>query len=363
MLFGFSETSYAETKQWLRLEPNRSGGQILESLANGEKFHVGTFDTPTLATLRQRGSGIKLPGKLTLRNEVGDVADLHGQTHNRFATFQVASQFNCLEFVGPSVVPEDGITMYMNDRTQGPACSIACGPATAYRNYFVPVPPPRDRPALGTQEGQTRDRMLDNLADLSDVVGNSPHGRLFRVQGGYTMADDAQLLELNAHLAELETAGGLDSVRAALRVGLHDDVEVSATNWGMKLLGSKEHLVSQVFGSACAVAYNRSSDPKNWDKLALLVLEASYEATLYAALLSAQRHRGAKGSKKVFLTCLGGGVFGNPMESIVGAVRRACDLFSGYDLDIRIVTASGAVHPALLQLERDVRDASVPATH
>ena len=43
---------------------------------------------------------------------IGDVASKHALPENALATFQVASQFNCLEFVGPSVVPEDGITGY-----------------------------------------------------------------------------------------------------------------------------------------------------------------------------------------------------------------------------------------------------------
>jgi hypothetical protein len=55
------------------------------------------------------------------------------------ALFQVASQFNALEMVAPNITPEDGVTRYQHDRTQGPACAIAAGAATIYRNYFVPV--------------------------------------------------------------------------------------------------------------------------------------------------------------------------------------------------------------------------------
>ena len=67
---------------------------------------------------------------------------------------QAASQFNCLEFVGPSVVPEDGIMAYPSDKTQGPACSVACGPATTYRNYLVPLDD-------GAQVGQTSQRQVN----------------------------------------------------------------------------------------------------------------------------------------------------------------------------------------------------------
>ena len=36
----------------------------------------------------------------------------------RGATFMAASQFNCLEFANPDVVPEDGVQNYIYDATQ-----------------------------------------------------------------------------------------------------------------------------------------------------------------------------------------------------------------------------------------------------
>ena len=34
------------------------------------------------------------------------------------------------------MTPEDGVTRYKDDPTQGPACAIAASAATMYRNYF-----------------------------------------------------------------------------------------------------------------------------------------------------------------------------------------------------------------------------------
>ena len=82
----------------------------------------------------------------------GDVGRLHQRPEFAGALFQVASQFNMLEMVGPEVTPENGVTRYENDGTQGPACAIAAGAAAIYRNYFVPV---------GGSFGQTRTRQLD----------------------------------------------------------------------------------------------------------------------------------------------------------------------------------------------------------
>ncbi|MCK5683507.1 hypothetical protein KAJ27_05280 [bacterium] len=53
--------------------------------------------------------------------------------------FQVASQFNLLEMVSPGVTPEEGVGRYEHDHTQGPACAIACGVGTIYRNYFEAI--------------------------------------------------------------------------------------------------------------------------------------------------------------------------------------------------------------------------------
>ena len=65
---------------------------------------------------------------------------------------------------GPNVTPEDGVTIYQYDRTQGPACAIAAGAATIYRNYFAKV---------GGAEGQTRKRQLDGLADIGTALSEA----------------------------------------------------------------------------------------------------------------------------------------------------------------------------------------------
>jgi hypothetical protein len=94
----------------------------------------------------------------------GDVRQMNHAPENAGALFQVASQFNLLEMVSPTVTPEHGVTRYQYDRTQGPACAIAAGAATIYRNYFAPV---------GGSNGQTTERQLDGLADLGEALSES----------------------------------------------------------------------------------------------------------------------------------------------------------------------------------------------
>ena len=129
-LLGFDEQSYAETKQQLTVHGGR-----LTAPATGASYDIGTLEIPSLAELRTRVSGVAAGrgGPMRVSTVVADVGELHRDAKNRHALFQVASQFNLLEMTGPEITPEDGVTRYAHDRTQGPACAIAAGAATVYR--------------------------------------------------------------------------------------------------------------------------------------------------------------------------------------------------------------------------------------
>jgi len=348
-LFSFREGNYEDTQSRLKVRAIDNDKQLLEG-ENNRSYKVGRFWTPSLAELEaeaaKKGGMKALPGKLRVRNVLGDVSGKHAEAENKHSTFQVASQFNCLEFVGPNIKPEHGITGYINDRTQGPACSITCGPATAVRNYFAEV---------DGAVGQRSDRQLNNLRDLGEKIGNVPPGRYYEVVGGYTMAENRGLLELNKKIKSLSKDEYRNIIRS-MRIGVHEDIQVTSTNWGRNLLKDDEQIVTQVFGSACSVSYSRNGTDL-WEPFGRLVLQASYEATLWAALLTALRHSGddkigQPGARRVFLTCLGGGVFGNPMEWITDAMEEAFTKFENVNLEICIVTYAGSFERELVALER-----------
>jgi hypothetical protein len=99
-----------------------------------------------------------------------------------------------LEMTGPEVSPEDGATRYQHDPTQGPACAIAAGAATIYRNYFAPV---------DCRAGQTAERQFDGLADLGKALGealNKPVEALWKMQNGYALCSRAGLDAIADHL-------------------------------------------------------------------------------------------------------------------------------------------------------------------
>ena len=127
-LTGFTEKSPQQVRTNITVE-----GSTLKSLVNGKVFVCGELETPSLAELRERvRSRRSQVGRISVREIVANVQQLHTDDSNAGSLFQVASQFNLLEMVSPSVTPEYGVGIYENDRTQGPACAIAAGAGTIY---------------------------------------------------------------------------------------------------------------------------------------------------------------------------------------------------------------------------------------
>src|ERR1044072_7337958 len=159
-LTGFPEEHPQQVRENITVD-----GQTLTSHGNGRVFVYGQLETPTLAELRERihASGHQR-GKLSVREVVANVQHLHTNVANAGSLFQVASQFNLLEMVSPDVTPERGVGIYENDRTQGPACAIAAGAGTIYRNYFANV---------NGQTGQSAINQIDCLADIGGALGNT----------------------------------------------------------------------------------------------------------------------------------------------------------------------------------------------
>ena len=310
-LFGFSERGYHDTQAQFDVV-----GRVLRSRANGRSYVIGTLTTPSVREVREeaRAAVDELRGRLRVSVATGDVRRMHADPDNRGALFQVASQFNLLEMTGPEVSPEDGITRYASDRTQGPAWALAAAAATVYRNYFVP---------LDGRVGQTHDRQIDCLGDLGASLGNADDA-LWQIRNGYALCTERGLATI-ARTLDAHDEAGVNGLRDLLRIGIHAGVQVTDAD--------DEQLVTQAFCSALPVSYTRVPSER-WRAFATLVLEGAYEATLWAAVLNAR----LTGCRRVLLTRLGGGAFGNEQPWIHDAMRRALLVVADVELDVRIVT-------------------------
>lgn len=310
-IFGFEESTYAETQANFYLE----GGLLHTRTQPSKHFHAGTLTLPSLAELRAEvnSSPPTSDAGLRLGNLVADAHELHHWPETNGALVQVASQFNLLEMPGPETIPEQGITGYQYDHTQGPACAMACAAATVFRNYLVQI---------GNQVGQTQSNQLNTLADLDRAI-NIPG---IRMQNGYALLQPETVKAIGQYIQTLDMTS-MDDLRQELRIGLHSDTEVTIPGV------ANNQRVSQAFCSALPVAYHRGSS-RHWAPFASLVLEASYEATLLAGVLNFHR----TGNPRVYLTLVGGGAFGNETNWILSALKRALRLVRHHPLEVILVS-------------------------
>jgi len=309
-LTGFREESPQQVRENIIVD-----GEMLKSRVNGKSMTCGRLETPSLAELRERVRGNKCEaGRISVREVVANVQSLHTDESLAGSLFQVASQFNLLEMVSPSITPEHGVGIYENDHTQGPACAIAAGAGTIYRNYFA---------GTNGYVGQTARDQINCLADIGEALGNADND-LWEMRNGYALASHDGLINISERL-RMASEEQLDELRSLLRIGIQWNTQVT--------LAGSSHKVSQAYCSALPIAYCKHA-LNLWERFALLVLESSYEATICAAILNSRRN----GNRKVFLTLLGGGAFGNAAAWIIGGIERTLRLYEHFDLDVAIVS-------------------------
>ncbi len=309
-LVGFKEESPEQVRGNLILE-----NKHLISTVNGKSFQYGNLEIPTLKELKKSTLPLEIyQDKIALAEVVGKVEAFLKAKENQGAVFQVASQFNLLEMIHPGRIPEQGVGIYERDKTQGPACAIACGAGTIYRNYFVKT---------GNQTGQTSRLQIDCLDQVGRALKNEDH-HLWQMQNGYLCTTGEGLENINEHLINLNR-DEFQELKEKLKIGIQWDTEVT--------ISENRPLVSQAFCSALPIAYSTITKPY-WRPFAQLILDGTYEATFFAALKNYEK----TGNRKLYLTLVGGGAFGNDPEWIFEAIGKSVKKFRNTPLEVKIVS-------------------------
>ena len=314
-LTGFVELSPSNVRDHISID-----GKHLISKINNRSFQFGKLDVSSLEELRKQDLQVDTSNQIKVSELVADIQKVHCDPNNANALFQAASQFNLLEMIGPEVSPKAGVGIYENDFTQGPACAIACGAGTIYRNYFVPIE---------NQIGQTGTYQIDCL----DEIGKELHNQelqLWKMKNGYAVLSQEGLLSINKQLGCF-TDAQREKLKGKLKVGIQWNTEVTLTD--------KKQIVSQIYCAALPVAYSYI-ESYYWENFARIILEATYEATLYTALLNLKNNK----SNKVFLTLVGGGAFGNDLDWILESLFKALEKFRKTPLDVSIVSYGNSNH-------------------
>lgn len=263
-LYGFKESQVAEQGEIQPTKANYLSTQKqfkilnetqLQSLPNGRVFTMGVFSTPTLHDLRESAAVLLSSTQFTQPTEnnssniganstgltyehlvITDILKMHSE--NPGATFQAASQFNCLEFGAPHVTPEYGVSSYAYDQTQGPACALACATGTIFRNYFAHVKINTrvnennndDIPGTEQKEelGQSENSQLNTLDEL-EVLLHNKQNKYWAIRNGYSFSDVDSLTRLNLNLQREwpEGSSRRDELLGAVKVGVQEGVGVT----------------------------------------------------------------------------------------------------------------------------------------
>jgi len=320
-LVGFEEITPENIRENISID-----GTMLVSKVNGKSFQFGALEIPTLSELIEQAPPVEeFKDEIRVREIAGNVQELHCDPSNKNALFQAASQFNLLEMKGPNITPEQGIDIYEHDHTQGPACAIACGAGTIYRNYFMPV---------NGRQGQSANKQIDCLDLIGEKLKNDEL-HLWEMSNGYALLNQNRLLNMNAQLSKLNHSER-EALKGSLKIGIQWNTEVT--------LNDSKHLVSQAYCAALPLAYS-PVEANSCEMFARIILEATYEATLYAALINLDKMN----CNKVYLTFVGGGVFGNKPDWILESIFKAINKFKNTPLDLGIVSYRNS-NPKLREL-------------
>lgn len=318
-LIGFSDTQvgYQGTKVRLKCQDHK-----IISKENGKEYGIGDFEIISLTNLRERvktiESGIGRNKYTHINPNKEDVKNF--LTNHRYTNslFQVASQFNLLEMVDYTrYTPEDGVGIYWNDPTQGPACCQATIGGTIFRNYFIEME--------NGEKGQTRSNQVNCLDELLSTLQKKKDFD-WQFQNGYILINRENFQIINSILSSL-SPHEFEELKGLLKVGVH---------WGLQVndeIKPLKQFVSQIFCSAIPLG-NYATHGVSIDDaepLARLVQEATQEATIISSIINKQK----TGCSKVILTKVGGGVFGNKHKWISDAINKALDKYPNFGLDVR----------------------------
>jgi len=311
---------------------------------NGRAYGAGEFNERSVPVLRaiiaaQQAGGYLLPtGDVTITHQqVHDIMSLHGLEARYSADapkvlFQAASRFNYLDSP-PSpetAAPSCGVTQYLEDSTQGPACARACLAAAFYRSWYL------------SADDAGHDRQMNGLRRVMDVINRE--GEYLRMEDGKVLAGPTLKAKgcLPVVGAELEKL-----VEDALMVGMTTDAEAILC---ASARPSSAHPNARGYVSTawCASVpfWNRTVlENEAMVPLALAVVRALYKATLLEAV--------SRGVDRVYLTFVGMGVFLRLRsradlcedsqrfikEATYAAIRDAVTEVQQYDrkLDVRVL--------------------------
>jgi len=240
-----------------------------------------------------------------------DVINLQGDLENLNGTFQAASNFNGVEGISEYKTPDSETFTedYIYDRTQGPAASLGA-PGAAITRVHAAFYNKNGDPFEWRQTGVKQIEFLDQVSEHFPTIN------------GYVIQDPDKQPEFPK-----EGTDEYDKLLDITKIGIHKDVQIVFGQRGFRFrpLGRTDQYVDQVFCAAMnmrqGMSGQRNSRISNAREKALFILRSAYYGSYLAAVVNKR--------KKLYLTMIGGGVFGNEKSDIWKAICEAHSLIAG----------------------------------
>ena len=318
---------------------------------NDKSFAVGDFSClplPALKEKTQKLGAYNNSSKLTYQYIPGDISDIiHRITENDIVVVQAASQFNLLEMRAPEITPAKGITGYIQDNTQGPRVALSSPAGTLFRNYAV---------WNGTSQINTQiNTLIDVMKDLGLTLSGNGDGSAPAEIGQYSYVNGYLYINPFSIQDAIKLPTFQKTMDDKLRVGIQWNTP-SIHNPNIKLCqvyssGLPLGRYLRLIGRGCMIdGIDGVTDDMNIDKFikvmineyyplikpfAIALFASTFKCTLQAGVIHALRH--GKESCTVYLTAVGGGVFGNPHEWIKEGLLIALEEFKNFPLNVKMV--------------------------
>jgi len=236
-----------------------------------------------------------------------DVAHLQSLTQNCNAVFQVASNLNGIESKSELEKPtsKNYTKNYFMDRTQGPIASISAGAAAIVRVHA----------AYYNHDNQ--DWIQTETQYLNILQNMKEH---FPTRNGYVIFDT------NPPKFPSRNSPDYYKLLLAADVLYHKSAQVTSghrikqeTTEMIEIVDSPKQKIDQVCCAAVNLAQGRTGNENksshNSEDKARFLLDLAYEGTYISSI----KHN----RSQIFLTLVGGGVFGNPIEWILDSLIDA----------------------------------------
>jgi len=246
---------------------------------NNKQYPCGSFQTHTVSELRELVAGLEDQKTIECKFEVLEGIDIGAYRVNDKSMVQVASNFNCLEVPSRSYNIKSGffVDKLHMDSTQGPAASFGPLAGALYRAHFIPE--------------------INLLKNVEQYLGESINGKI----------------TLNGNEELIQGDSLIDTISDNVMAGIHTGLQVLYNRSGEV---DKPYGINQIFNASINLNdYGKRTSMNNLIKIMRSTLRATYESAILGAI--------ANKCEYLYLTLVGGGVFGNPLEIILDELGRS----------------------------------------